>query len=132
MQQPGPPSTDALDTKELQQMVTMLERVGDVAGAQKHKRTLQEREKRAAAASYVPPLSHRVTAAHKKYQDMQGKLQAAINHFDTLQQQLDSQRLWVAEVTRSMERAEAEHRDLVRQLNASVVDFEKDDSPAPI
>ncbi|CAK0807658.1 unnamed protein product, partial [Prorocentrum cordatum] len=123
-----------LEFHELEQLVATLEKLGDTVSLAKHRRTLQERRRLQQEALYVPPLSQRVTQAHKQVQDIAQKLEKAALHFERLEEGLESQRRWVQSLCEDMESKKAEHRKLVVELNRQVVDISQDSTPsvAPI
>ncbi|CAK0894692.1 unnamed protein product [Prorocentrum cordatum] len=123
-----------LEFHELEQLVATLEKLGDTVSLAKHRRTLQERRRLQQEALYVPPLSQRVTQAHKQVQDIAQKLGKAVLHFERLEEGLESQRRWVQSLCEDMESKKAEHRKLVVELNRQVVDISQDSTPsvAPI
>eukprot|EP00959_Pyramimonas_sp_CCMP1952_P083585 1747350-Pyramimonas_sp.AAC.2 len=83
------PAAASLEISELEQLVAMLEKAGDVAGAAKHKRTLADKKKQVADAQYVAPLSQRVTQAHDKVREFSQKLEKAVGHFEKLSEGLE-------------------------------------------
>ncbi|CAK0867855.1 unnamed protein product, partial [Prorocentrum cordatum] len=123
-----------LEFHELEQLVATLEKLGDTVSLAKHRRTLQERRRLQQEALHVPPLSQRVTQAHKQVQDIAQKLEKAALHFERLEEGLESQRRWVQSLCEDMESKKAEHRKLVVELNRQVVDISQDSTPsvAPI
>ncbi|CAK0850054.1 unnamed protein product, partial [Prorocentrum cordatum] len=112
-----------LETHELEQLVATLEKLGDTVSLAKHRRTLHERRRLQQEALYVPPMSQRVTHAHKQVQDVVQKLEKAVMHFERLEEGLESQRRWVQSLCEDMETKKAEHRKLVVELNRQVVDI---------
>ncbi|CAK0903835.1 unnamed protein product, partial [Prorocentrum cordatum] len=119
-----------LEFHELEQLVATLEKLGDTVSLAKHRRTLQERRRLQQEALYVPPLSQRVTQAHKQVQDVAQKLEKAVLHFERLEEGLESQRRWVQSLCGDMASKKAEHRKLVVELNRHVVDISQGSTPA--
>eukprot|EP00959_Pyramimonas_sp_CCMP1952_P400034 8381513-Pyramimonas_sp.AAC.1 len=73
-----------MEIKDFEWFCAMLEKAGDKHGAAKHRRTLPDKQKEAADALYVAPLSQRATSAHKQMQDLTEKLANVAGHFDRL------------------------------------------------
>jgi regulator of replication initiation timing len=115
------PEGAEVDIGDLERMVAMLERVGDVASAAKHKCTLTERRRKAAEKAYVAPLSQRFTMAHKQAAEVSQKLEKAVAHFERLQEGLEQQRRWVQQLTAELEEREKEHCRLVVELKETYV-----------
>ncbi|CAK0856780.1 unnamed protein product, partial [Prorocentrum cordatum] len=115
------PEGAEVDIGDLERMVAMLERVGDVASAAKHKCTLTERRRKAAEKAYVAPLSQRVTMAHKQAAEVSQKLEKAVAHFERLQEGFEQQRKWVQQLTDELEEREKEHCRLVVELKETYV-----------
>ncbi|CAK0790109.1 unnamed protein product [Prorocentrum cordatum] len=121
--QPGPqpiPTGEALSEEELERMVSLANRFGDVAAASQYKVALE----RLRAANKVPeekPLQQRATAAHQRAQFLEKKLNGEID-------KLEKWRAWCQEkavaqqLSSELEEADAQHKVLVDQLHSSVCD----------
>ncbi|CAK0831687.1 unnamed protein product, partial [Prorocentrum cordatum] len=99
-----------------------LDKVGNAASAAKHRRVLQEKQRKLAEAACVAPLSQRVTMAHEQVQELNQKLEKAVRHFERLVEVLGQQRQWVQQFSDDLEEREKVHRGLDMEFNAQVVD----------
>ena len=115
---------------ELEQLVAMLEKAGDGASAAKHK-THSQREEEATGRCAVrgAPVATG-TQAHQRSQELNQKLEKAVGHYERLAEGLEQQRLWVQQLTDELEATEQQHRTLVVELNAQVVESSQQSQPA--
>ncbi|CAK0791291.1 unnamed protein product, partial [Prorocentrum cordatum] len=108
--QPGPqpiPTGEALSEEELERMVSLANRFGDVAAAS------QYREK---------PLQQRATAAHQRVQFLEKKLNGEIDKLEKWRAWCNEKAAVVQQLSSELEEADAQHKALVDQLHSSVCD----------
>ena len=118
----GSVGTD-LGIEELENLIGMLKRCGDIQGAARYQKTLDQKRQ----AARERPLQQQVNQAFHNLRALEQKLDKAVRSYEDMDKAIKEQRSLVGILKNELESAELVHKNLVSQLHTQV-----SPTPAPV